>query len=80
MSISSGTSDASDSIILIVHFLPATSKSNRESLSSSFVGLIRNLPSLYHIFAAPTGQSNGIPDAITDNELQIIVATHKSIV
>jgi hypothetical protein len=63
----------------MLHFFQLTSNSNKLSFNSSFVGLIINFQSLYHIFAAPTGQSKGIQEAIIESELPIIVATHKSI-
>lgn len=75
--ISSGTSFASHSIILILHFFPATSRFNKLFSSSALLGLMINFPSIYPICAAPTGPSNGIPDARMESDAPTIAITPK---
>ena len=53
---------ASDSTIKTASFVPATTRSSFESLSSALVGLRMYSPLIKPTLDAPTGPKNGIPE------------------
>lgn len=75
----SGNSFPSHSIILIDPFLPATKRFKSDFSNCSRLGFTINCPSRYPIWAAPTGQSKGIPAARIESEEPIICITPRLI-
>ena len=76
---SSGNSFPSHSIMLIDPFLPATKRFKSDFSNCSRLGLMINWLSRYPIWAAPTGQSKGIPAARIESEEPIICITPRLI-
>jgi len=70
--ISVSTSSQSNSIIVIVSFVQATTKF---IISSSFVGFMINLLSLYHMLTAHTGPSNSTHAIRSDKLADMIAGT-----